>query len=61
MSVQMFTSAQARVADVRADVAALARAGRSWLLGPCARWACPVAGGVLVVAGLVGLAITGGR
>jgi hypothetical protein len=34
---------------------------RAAVLGPVARWACPVVGGLLVVAGLLGLLVAGGR
>lgn len=35
---------------------------RSWAIGPGARWACPVIGGLLAAGGLLGfLALGGGR
>lgn len=35
------------------------RGVRAWALGPGARWACPVIGGLLVLGGLVGLLASG--
>ena len=35
------------------------RGARAWVLGPGARWACPVIGGLLLLGGLVGLLASG--
>ena len=45
----------------RLDMSSLVRPVRSWAIGPGARWACPVIGGLLLLGGLIGFLVAGGR